>query len=253
MEQDRKKRKETLVHNDFGRMPSMEEDFVRNYSANDTANDPKKRETNMQARNVLLTPAHQERFVEVENTEGQTMRVASSPRDIKWEAACTILKDRAIVISPWRGSNNGIKARFGIHEFELPFPIMGVRAAGVREMAFVIEQTDGNYVLAKEDCGSRRSRVPRREDDKTKTVPAYATFPVSTEHFIDWLAHQNPEIWDARLIDPEYGNRRPPNSWMLIAEPMGDKWGEAIRSNRQLWMHDTEYAKRRKAGKHGDE
>jgi len=237
MKNNDKKSTEVLVHSEFGRMPSIEGDLIRNYSANDKSNDPRKRETTMQSRNVLHTPPNTERFVEVEDTDGRVLRVATSPRDIKWEAACTILKDRAIVISPWRGSHGGMRAAFGEYEFELPFPIMGVRAAGVREMAFVVEQTDGNYVLAKEDCGSRRSRVPRREDDKTKTIPAYTTFPVSTAHFIEWLLHQNPTIWNSFVYDEVYRDRRIPDSWMLIAEPMGDKWGAAIRGDpEQMWM-----------------
>jgi hypothetical protein len=51
----------------------------------------------------------------------------------------------------------------------------------------------------------------------------YRTYPVSTEHFVEWFKHQEPVLWPT-FNDSEL---RPPNTWMLIAETIGP-WGNQI-------------------------
>lgn len=199
------------------------EDII-NLNAVDSASQPAKRETTMHKKRVLLTKPGSDRFVSVTLPDGKEMdRIATSPREIEWSACATLLKDRCMVISPWRGAEQGRSYTIGNYKFTLPYPIMGIRAASVREMAFLVENQLGSTRLPREYSGPRRAMVPRDKQDKSKTARNYRTYPVHTDGFVEWFAAQLPELW------PTFSSAetRPPTSWMVLAETIGP-WGKTI-------------------------
>lgn len=187
------------------------------------SSDGGRRETTLQQQKVLLTDQTLPRFVEVKLNDERTMKVATSPREIEWSACAQIHKDNCLVIAPWRGAEQGKKFKIGNNlSLTLPYPVMGVRAAGIREMAFMCENPMRSTRLPQDQSGPRRSMVPRDRDDKTKPLKPWRTYPVCTESFVKWFSAQEPVIFR-----PGVDQVRSPTSWMLIAETMGP-WGRAI-------------------------
>uniref|UniRef100_A0A2V0RJ81 Uncharacterized protein n=1 Tax=viral metagenome TaxID=1070528 RepID=A0A2V0RJ81_9ZZZZ len=198
---------------------------IINLESIDVASQPDRRQSTIKDRKVLLTDQSLDRRVEIVLADGKTMKVATSPREIEWQACATMLKDQCIVVSPWRGAEQ--TRNYTVNnkriEMNLPYPVMGVRAASIREMAYIVENPLLTTRLPSDVSGPRRSMVPRDREDRKFVLKPWKTYPVCTDGFVKWFASRVPTVW------PLEGNQqtRPPHSWMVIAESMGP-WGRAI-------------------------